>query len=63
MSLAEQGNKFLIRSRGGKLEPLLPIPWPLEPGDCLILAAWLVMLADPDAMNDFQTLLDDIAKG
>lgn len=61
MSTPERFNKFFIGMRDGKLTPaVVTIPWPLSPDDALLLAAWLVAMAEPFSNTLFADVLKDV---
>lgn len=58
------GNKFLIGAAGHgknmKIAPAVQPPWPLSPDDALLMAAWLVAIAEPWANDKFNDLLKQV---
>lgn len=61
--MAERPNKFFIGVRGDQYGPLAPIQWPLSADDALLLAAWLVAMAEPLATESFETILKEVQNG
>jgi hypothetical protein len=50
-------NKFLVASLDGGIVFLKPLPQRMTPDDALLLAAYLVSMAEHEASNDFADVL------
>jgi hypothetical protein len=52
-------NKFLVSTHEGRVQILFPPRTPMPPDDAVLLAAWLVALADP-MQERFPEVLDKV---
>lgn len=55
----DTSNKFKLVIVGDRLGALEPIPQSMSRAEALLLAAWIVLLADPDG-EEFQTVLGSV---
>lgn len=55
--MIETMNKFVVGARGDRIVILNFPPSPMTAEDALLLAAWLVSIADPHSHNDFADVL------
>lgn len=60
MDEIETMNKFLIAGRGDSLVALKPLPQMFSADDALLLAAYLVSMADGHASHRFEDVLDAV---
>lgn len=54
-------NKFMVGARGNGIIISLPPRGPITPNDALLLAAWLVLIAEPDADNTFTEVTEAVS--
>jgi hypothetical protein len=53
-------NRFAVSAQNGRVVIVL-FPWvPLSPDDALLLAAWLVAIAEPTASQPFAAVLEAV---
>lgn len=55
----DTSNKFKVVAVGDRIGTLEPIPQSMSREDALLLAAWIVLLADPDGEH-FQMVLGSV---
>jgi hypothetical protein len=59
----DTANRFMLGVRGGLISPAVPLVWPINPAQAVLMAAWLVALAeglDPDAGELLVRTLDGV---
>lgn len=60
MAEIETLNKFLVASKGKEIGFLKPVPGSMSADDALLLAAYLVTMAEVSATHKFQEVLDAV---